>query len=206
MPATNEALTQYTATFDLVGLSPFSHSKPLTEKKKKGEADDDFENRIWRQRLHTNANDQVVLPAMMLKSCLAGLAQYRSERIPGKGQQTYSKNFLAAVMCFEDMPLLDAAGTPLMAEHIEGERLFLNADGKRGGGVRVWRIYPRIPEGWKATAKVLCVDGLITPAKLEEYAKDAGLMIGFGRFRPRNGGHYGRFKIENFRHVAGLES
>lgn len=199
------AMTQYTAYIDLVGIAPYSQSRPLAEKSRKDEKADDFAERIWPQFMHTQDDGQVVIPAMAVKNCLADLAQYRSERIAGKGQQTYSKNFLAAVMCLFDLPITAPDGRPLMRDDVKGERLFLNADGKRGGGKRVWRTYPRIPEGWRATAKIYVVDGLVTPTKLEEYARDAGLIIGIGRFRPRNGGTYGRFKVENFRSTDGLE-
>lgn len=198
-------MLQYTAHFDLIGVSPFSQSRPLAEKKAKDESDEAFEQRVWRDRLHVNAAGQVIVPCMMLKATLAATAQYRSERIAGKGQQTYTKHVLAGLLCLFDLPIIGPSGQPLMKDDVEGERLFLNADGKRGGGVRVWRIYPCIPEGWRASAKAYMTDGLVSPAKLEEYAKDAGLMIGFGRFRPRNGGFYGRFRVENFRFVEGLE-
>jgi len=79
-----------------------------------------------------------------------------------------------------------------------GERLFVPADGKRGGGKRVWRTFPTIPD-WRAEATIIVLDPILKPEKIEEYLKHAGQFIGLGRFRPRNNGFYGRFTIENFR-------
>ena len=37
-----------------------------------------------------------------------------------------------------------------------------------------------------------------TPEKVKEYLIHAGQFIGIGRFRPRNNGFYGRFKVNSF--------
>ncbi len=39
------------------------------------------------------------------------------------------------------------------------------------------------------------------PQKVQEYLEHAGQFIGFLRFRPMNGGFYGRFKVTSFKVV-----
>jgi hypothetical protein len=86
-------------------------------------------------------------------------------------------------------------------DSVECERLFLNADGKRGGGKRVWKRYPVFPD-WKAHATVYVPEGSITETVFHEHLIQGGQFIGLGRFRPQNRGFYGRYTIEGFKWFA----
>ena len=79
-------------------------------------------------------------------------------------------------------------------------RLYVPADGRKGGSTRVWRNFPVI-EQWSGMAELLVVDPLLESKaeKIEEYLKHAGRMIGLLTFRPRKGGQYGRFEISEFK-------
>jgi hypothetical protein len=47
-------------------------------------------------------------------------------------------------------------------------------------------------------AKYLSIlDEIVNPEVFREHLKWAGQIIGIGRFRPRNNGYYGRFKVED---------
>jgi len=185
---------------DLVGVSPLSFSKAIQSKLETGEAHDDFEERTWMERLHVDANGEVFIPPNALKNMLAATAAYLSESIPGKGRQTYTKNFEAGIMVVEPLML----GIKATSNEIQKERLFVPSDGKKGGSKRVWKNFPTILK-WQTHIEILLFDPILMgkPEKVEEYLKHAGKFIGFLRFRPRNGGYYGRFDVKNFKVVNG---
>jgi hypothetical protein len=185
---------------DLIGKSPISFGQAIRSKKKVGEKDDAFEERTWRERLHVDKDDFVFIPPTALKNCLTDVAQYLSESVPGKGSSKYTKHFKAGILVAKPMPLLDGRGQRVKGATVAEERLFVPSDGRRGGGKRVWRIFPTIPE-WRTHAEVMVLDPILIgePHKIEEYLGHAGQFIGMLRFRPINNGFYGRFDVENFK-------
>lgn len=48
---------------------------------------------------------------------------------------------------------------------------------------------------WKGRVTYHILDDVIAPEVFEQHLRDAGNFIGIGRFRPRNNGYYGRFKL-----------
>lgn len=180
-------------TFDIVGVSPFSFSAPVQSKRNTGEQHDDFEERTWRERIHADSSGEAYISPMALKNCLSDVAKYLGESVPGKGKSTFTKHFEAGLLVIDPMML------GVKAKDMEGERLFVPSDGKRGGGKRVFKTFPVIRQ-WSVTGTVYILDPVIKPEKVLEYLEHAGKFIGMGRFRPRNNGFYGRFKVENFTH------
>jgi len=81
-------------------------------------------------------------------------------------------------------------------ENLEGEWLFVPSDGVRGGGKRVEKCFPVIKK-WKGKVPFLILDEKITEEVFGRHLESAGNFIGIGRFRPRNNGYYGRFKVVN---------
>lgn len=178
----------------IAGMSPISFSAPIQSKRNTGEPHDDFEDRTWRERIHADQDGMAFIPPMALKNCLSEVAKYLSESVPGKGKSTYTKHFEAGILVVDPMPL------GVKAAEMEGERLFVPADGKRGGGSRVFKTFPLV-KNWKTEATIYILDPVIKPEKLQEYLSYAGKFIGMGRFRPRNNGFYGRFNVEKFEAV-----
>ena len=174
----------------LRSVSPYSQSRPVQSLKSRDETHDDFEQRTWRERCHVDGKGQAYIPPMGFKNCIAEAVKYKSIQIPGKGKSTYTKYFEVGILCKEPMPL----GVAL--EDIKGERLFVPADGKRGGGKRVWKTFPVFHE-WSGEVEFLVLDELIDDEVFHNHLVDAGQFIGIGRFRPRNNGFYGRFAVEN---------
>lgn len=181
-------------TFRLVGISPISFSAPISSQKKTGEGHDAFEQRTWRERIHRDADGEAFIPPTALKNCLSDVAKYLSESVPGKGKATYTKHFEAGTLVTDPMML------GIKADDIEGERLFVPASGKRGDGKRVWKTFP-VMKQWSVEGAVYLLDPTLIekPEKVLEYLEHAGKFIGMGRFRPRNNGFYGRFKVEGFK-------
>jgi hypothetical protein len=177
------------ATAKLKSVSPYSQSRHHQTESLPRELPKDREKRVWRERMHVNENGNVFIPPMAFKNCLAEAAKFLSRQIPGKGKSTYTKHFEAGVLVIDGLEL------PLKKEEVQGEWLFLPADGKRGSGKRVDKCYPLIRE-WGGKVEFMVLDEIITEDVFLEHLKEAGRFIGIGRFRPRNNGFYGRFAVE----------
>lgn len=182
--------------FKLTGASPISFSKVITDPKKTGERPDAYEERTWRQRLHVDAGGEVFIPPTAIKNCLESVARFLSESVPGKGMAKYTKHFASGILVTDPLML------GVSADKVASEKLFVPADGKKGGGKRVWKFFPVIPAGWSTLASVYVLDPTLQDENgrrvLERYASHAGSFIGLGRFRPERGGFNGRFSVSNF--------
>lgn len=174
----------------LKSSSPYSQGRhyskndvPPLEK----EGADAYEKRTWRNRLHV-MDGEVYIPPMAFKNCLAEAAKFLSMQIPGKGKATYTKHFEAGVM------VMDPVMLGIRAADVQSEALFVPASGKRGDGKRVERVFPFLPS-WEGEVTITVIDETITRDVLQAHLVEAGKLIGIGRFRPRNNGFYGRFKV-----------
>jgi len=56
------------------------------------------------------------------------------------------------------------------------------------------KCFPLIPS-WSGTVEFHILDQTITKEPFEETLREAGNFIGIGRFRPKNNGFYGRFRL-----------
>lgn len=172
----------------LSSVSPYSQSKSYKVEKLPKEAMDDYEKRTWRERCHVNPEGFIQVPAMAFKNCLDEAAKYSPKKIPGQRNATYTKHFEAGIMVTDSLVL------PIKKDDVQGEWLFLNADGKRGSGTRVWKCYPVI-QSWSGDVTWYVFDETVTLDVFKEVLVEAGKFIGLGRFRPRNRGYYGRFEV-----------
>jgi hypothetical protein len=176
------------AVAKMEGISPYSQSRYIPCEKKEKESAAAFEERCWRERMHVNGEGRVFIPPMAFKNCLAAAARFLGEKIPGKRNATWTKHFLSGVLVMEGLDLgLNPADVP-------GETLFVPSDGVRGGGKRVMKTFPRI-DRWKGEVAFYILDETITEEAFGAHLREAGNFIGLGRFRPENGGFYGRFKV-----------
>ena len=157
-------------------------------------ANDAHERRTWRERLHVDDNDEVFIPPMALKNGLAEVAKYISEKIPGKGNSTYTKKFESGILVPDPIML------GVQADDVKGQKQFVPADGVRGSGKRVWKTFPVIPT-WEAHAKIVIIDPICRP-KLKSYLERAGQVIGMGWFRPSRNGYFGRFTVSEYKEIA----
>jgi len=187
----------------IVGVSPISFSKAIQSKKETGEGDDAFEERTWLERLHVDANGEVFIPPNAVKNMLRDCAKYLGESIKGKGRATWTKHFQAGIMIVEPCLL----GLKSTSKLVQRERLFVPSDGKPGGSKRVWKNFPTILN-WETTVIINVLDPLLIakPEKIEEYLRYSGKFIGLLRWRPRNGGYYGRFDVSEFTVLNGEDN
>ncbi len=172
----------------LESLAPYSQSRFHNTPKIEKESSDAYDKRTWQGHLHTNEEGHIVIPPTAFMRCVQDGAKYLSMPVPGKGKATYTKNFNSGVLVLEPLVL------PIKARDCEFEDLFLNADGLRGSGKRVMRRMPVIHK-WSGTVSFHVTDDTITEDVFLYTLEQSGQFRGIGRFRPQNGGFYGRFKV-----------
>jgi hypothetical protein len=178
------------AIVHIQGVTPYSPSRHYMAEipKLNDERPDEYDARTWRHHAHVNGKGKVVIPGVCFSWAIKTMAQRRGDRIPGKGQKTFSKAFDAAEVT-NDLELA------LKPDDLECEAFMANADGKRGSGSRVLRRFPIIRE-WGGTLNFILWNDLVTEDVFKKTLTDAGLLIGIGRRRPENKGFFGRFAIE----------
>ena len=175
-------------TCQISSISPYSQSRYHDTAKLNKEQPDDYRARTWREHLHYDKDGIVYIPPMTFKNCLSEAAKFLSVQIPGKGKATYTKHFEAGVLVLEPCSL------GIHKDAVESENLFLPSDGVRGSGKRVIKTYPLIRE-WETTCTFYVQDDMLTKDVFRYHLEQAGTFIGIGRFRPRNNGFYGRFRL-----------
>lgn len=172
----------------LQSVSPYSQSKYYKVEKLAKELPAAYEERTWRERCHVSPDGKLFIPPMAFTNSLKEAAKYLSEPIPGKGKATYTKHFEAGVLVSEPLAL------PIAKDDVESEWLFVPSDGRRGGGSRVEKCFPLIRE-WEGKVTFFILDDILTKDIFAKVLDTSGSLIGIGRFRPRNLGYYGRFKV-----------
>jgi len=181
------------ATVEVTGVSPLSWSRYVDADTLEGETKKDMEGRVWRERFHVNDEGNVVIPPMAIKNGLVDAAKYMGEKIPGKGNKTWTGKIEAGILAFTPIDLgvtrddleplwLPVPGSP--------------GKGKRGTGARVLKCFPQLSK-WSGVAEIYIVDDVITAQVFEHYMQTLGRFVGWGRFRIANGGYYGRFDVGN---------
>ena len=186
-----EAFTIRDVIIDVVGITPYSPSRASREKEK-SESWDDYEAAVWRTKAHEDGG-KVFIPGSAFKLCLDEAVQNLNQKIPGKGNQTWTGVLKMGVAPLTNMPL-GATVDKLMVE-----KVFCHASGKRAPGPRVMRWFPIVHE-WSGSITMRVFNDTLTQAKFEEFFAKAGLLAGVGRGRPSTGCPVGngRFRPNRF--------
>lgn len=172
----------------LKSASAYSQSRAHVTDKLEKETHDDFEKRTWRNKTHVASDGRIEIPGMSFKMALDKAASFLGMKIPGKRNATYTKHFLAGVLVLDNCPI------NVRKDEVEPEWLYVNSDGVRGSGKRVWRCFPLIHE-WETDVTFYIADETVTKDVFEQVLAEAGKFIGIGRFRPERGGFKGRFSV-----------
>jgi hypothetical protein len=178
----------------LKSTSPISFSRYHGTPRLSGESEADYEERTWRERLHSSARGNVIIPLFAFKNALDAAAKYDSKKIPGKRNATYTKHVQSGVM------VENAVALAIKKGDVRGEWRFVPADGMSGGAKRVMKCFPVIDE-WDGEVCFAVGDETVTKDILEEFLEVAGNFIGIGSFRPENRGIWGRFKLVSLSEV-----
>lgn len=182
-----------TVTIGIQGDSAYSQGRKVRAARAPQQDFQKHEEATWRERMHVNEDGHLVIPPMCMKNCLTEAAKFLSMKVPGKGNKTYGNIFESGIMCMHNSVVYDSNKKPIVAADVDGEWLFVPSDGKKGGGTRVDKCFPYIKQGWLAELELTVLNDMITPEIFETHLEAAGKFIGIGRFRPKNGGYYGRF-------------
>jgi len=151
------------------------------------EKPDDYENRTWKKRAHTDADGNVVIPALAIKNALLAAAKYSGEQIPGQGKKTWSAKFASGVLIVKDAVIGKESDIDPLWLHVP-------SDGKRGGSSRVMKCFP-ILRAWETSVEVIVLDEIIKMDVLKKNLIEAGNFIGLGSLRVQNNGVLGRFTV-----------
>ena len=186
-------------TITLEGITAYSSSRAVgeDETKQKSESWDDYEARIWRKKAHVKANDAgediLFIPGSAFKLSLDEAVQNLNEKIPGKGNQTYTGVIKMGIAPITDLDL----GIPL--SKVLCEKVYCHSNGKRGPGGRVMRWFP-IVHKWGGQITLRIFNDSLTKEKFEEFFVKAGLLAGVGRGRPSTGCPMGngRYRATSF--------
>lgn len=183
-----------TVAFALKGVSPIGFSAPKPSTKEDKETHEAYEVRTWREKLHVDDAGMCFIPPMAIKNAMTSIAQYKSEKIPGKGQSKFTKHFTAGILVPDPLSL------GVKAADVKSIKVFVPSDGKRGGGTRVWKHFPVINE-WATTGLMVLLDDILEADtdRVERYLSEAGQLVGLGWFRPERNGYYGRFSVTSFK-------
>lgn len=168
--------------------SPYSSSVRHSVPKKNKEEAAEYEERTWREKGHYNTKGVMIIPGVKFKNALSSTSKFLSEKIPGRGNQLYTKHIVSGVQVVNDIIL------PVKKTNVESVSLWQNSRGQKGGPLDVLRTFP-IVDTWKGELTFVIVDDLITKDIFERYLKQAGTFIGIGRWRPEKGGSNGRFSV-----------
>jgi len=185
----------YTATATLRGTTSYMFSKVIKSDRVSNETGETFEQRTWRERIHTDSNGYAQVPSRAVKGMLIDTAKFIGDKIPGRGQSTYTKRFESGVRAAKAyFPMYDFKGERIEAAKVPGTWHFVPSDGKPGGGKRVWKCFPEVEE-WAIDIELLVLDEIIEPSRLLSYLKTAGAFKGLGSWRPGKAGEHGAFIV-----------
>ena len=194
----------------LQGSGCYSPARAFETKKGKKEDPEEFDVAHWRERAHTNADGNLVMPTSAFHLALLSMARQNGEKIVGRGTKTYQDMFATGLVVSagpgyeagdEGFVLVrDAAGKPIHIDRVACDQRMVPADGMpsylaRAGSKRVMRRFPIIGPGWNVGLVIAVLAPTITRDVLARHLRDAGLLIGLGRWRPQSRGNYGRFTV-----------
>lgn len=179
---------------EMRSTSPYSQSHYFKSERGDKETPLEFDQRCWIEKAHIAENGQAYIPPMALKRSIDEAAKRLAIR--KKGQTLFTKYIEAGTACVEEVYLHDWDMRPITQERIKSQSLMCDAEGKKGsrGGKMVLRTFPLFPQ-WTATAELHVFDASIPNHVYERCVRSAGVFVGLGRFRPENGGYYGRFEV-----------
>lgn len=188
-------MTPLLFTGQLESAGPLLMGKKITTLSDEGESPAAHDQRCWQERMHVDNNGQVFIPAIALKRTLASTARYLSERIPGKGQATFTKHFTSGILVLTDLMV------GISAKDVRGVTINVPAQPQKPKGPRVDRKFPVIPQ-WQASFEIMVNDPILIswPKKIEQYLHFSGKFIGLLSMRVGNGGQHGRYSVKNVKY------
>lgn len=197
-----------TFTCTVVGVSPYSPSKYLDADKRKGETPKAYEERLWRDKAHYNAEGSVIIPGMAFQKSVAAAAKFTPRKIEGRGNSTYAKQIRSGVFVRGSVVLMHAIPDPknkTRTVYVPYTKVDLKAPGvymcsttgdASGLGKRVPKLFPEFWP-WQGELSFDIYNPTVSKETFETYVAESGQFIGVGRFRPEVGGFAGRYEVRD---------
>lgn len=171
------------------GVRPYASSKKV-EQEIEEKASWSWEQAYWKEKLHYDEEtDEVFIPGVSFKLALESTASYLSMK--KKGNSTWTKHFRAGIIMEDDVWLGQGR------DQAKPVKLFLDSNGKRDSGSRVFKIIPHMTK-WSGEVKLSIVDDELPPDIFAIHLIKAGHFNGVGQWRPQKGGMNGRWKVKSF--------
>lgn len=181
----------------ITGIAPLQFSRHHGAPKiDDNETPGDYDDRTWRLKAPTNKAGNVIIPADNINTFLQNTAQRMAMKLSGSSK--FGNVFKSGTMVSEPLDLL------VRPEALVANRVFVNADGRRGSGKRVWRTFPMLHD-WGGYFDVTVFRTEITEKILAEHVNWGGMFIGLGAFRPENGRTFGRFTLDKCKALKAQE-
>lgn len=187
---------------DLIGITPLLMNRgdfqlepeyKTKYSKQRGETYLDFEERIWKDKVHSNSKGEIIAPAEWLKQALVHSQKQSNHPIksPGarKATDTMRPFFISGIL-FEDSPVMNGKGV-FTQENLLPYKAMCKIP-STGGSVPV--IRPMMNK-WSMRISYAILDQAINEAMIKECLEWIGLYSGIGDYRPQNGGTFGRFSV-----------
>jgi len=161
-----------------------------------GEKPDTYEERTWREGLHVDENENVILPTIWFVKSIAEAAKMLSEQVPGKGKATYTKHFTRGIIISSPDIVL-----PYKKDTLPSKRIHVPSDGRPGGSKRVFRYFGCVSK-WTGTVEYEIFDPVITEDVFLRTLNAAGAFIGIGSMRRQSGGMNGVYCVKDCKFVT----
>ncbi len=184
--------------FELTGISDLMFGKHVTEERPKKESHEEFEQRIWNQKVHVTTDGQCYIPGSAISMLFVAAGTWEGEKVPGGGgKATYTRRLKCGLAPDGAILLFKPDGSPMTLDDLECVTLFVPANGKQGNSTRVNRTFP-VAREWVAKGAFYLFDEKLTEPVVLQHFKAGGMFVGFGSMRVENGGSNGRFFVTQF--------
>ena len=156
----------------------------------------EYEERIWRDKAHTNKEGVVIFPAVWLRKALIASQGLNANPIKPpnarRASATLKQNFVSGIMIMDNYPIIGAKGKPITVEDLVPYKCMVSP--QKG---KVLCIRPQILLPWSVNVLLEISDSVISEKNVLECLKWAGRYNGVGDWRPQKGGMFGGFEIES---------
>lgn len=186
------------ATVTINSTSPMSHSHFFKSKKPTKQTHEEFEAANWKEKAHVDEDGHIFIPPMAVKRSIDEACKRLALQIPGQGKTRYTKYIEAGAMVLTPVVISNGNGKPIHIDDVDSVTVWCDSNGVRGGGSMVKRTFPIYPQ-WSATFEYHVLDDVLTEEVIEKCIESSGIFVGLGRFRPQNGGYFGRFEVKSIK-------
>ena len=179
------------------GISPLLFNRFFDDefKKERGESDYEFQERIWKEKAHTNSEGHLIIPSVNWTKALTDSSKKSGIKAIGATKKNDNLSLLFKCTLFiEDFIVENIDGSIATKNDLKKFNSSVCVGGQKSK--RILNCRPMI-EQWQGTLIYEIIDpsGKLRKNIIDESLIFCGLFNGIGEWRPQNGGKFGRFTI-----------